>query len=215
MISKRRSPRLLKSTLGVALAASLAFGVVGVASASAATQHWYVGGNKLAEGVPTSVAMKGTTQFFLRWSLAKANYEIRCTSQKGGGTITNPAGGGAGTTGATQFILSGCTFFGGGKNCAVSETIESTVYGGAVEFEGKPAVEFSNGAVFEPPFYGQGCLAKVIVFTGSFTGIANSATSSLEFTKASSAMSVGGEKATLEGTSKLETTSGKAVTVAP
>jgi len=224
MIGKRKSFKRAIPAFGLVLVASLALGAIGVASASAATQHWYVGGTKLAEGTPTSVTMKGTTIFALGWTYGGANYEVQCTSQKAEGQIENPVGGGAGTDYGSSFNLSGCTVT---KNlpaklyCTIENgEILMGTNGLTTEFEGKTAVNFSpygsyfTGVFFEGgkcPLSGLGS----IHLNGSFTGIANSATSSLDFTKTSSALLFGGNAATLIGTSKLETTSGQTVTVAP
>jgi hypothetical protein len=224
MIRKRRS---LKHMLGVALVVSLAFAVVGVASASATTQHWYVGGTKLAEGTPTGFTMKNTTDFTFRFSIGGGvEFVFKCTSQNSEGVIENPTGGGAGNfKSAMQFTLSGCTRVTplGKEGCQIQgKTIYMTLSGTATEFESKSAVTFteweSNGKLFSIWMEGENCIFKGngLTFYGSFTGIANNPTSSLEFTKASSAFSWGGKyPASFSGTSKLETTTGKTVTVAP
>jgi hypothetical protein len=218
MISKRKSFRRAIPAFGLALLASLALGAVAAGSASAATQHWYVGGTKLAEGTPTAVAMNGTAPFFVAWKIAGLEFEVKCTTQKGGGTIENPVGGGAGVAAGTQPTLSGCTVVRGGKQCSVTDPISiSAQVNNATEFEAKPAVKFAPaGTVFFELWIGGTCPWNgSFNFNGSVTSIANNATSSLEFTKASSALFVGGNKATLVGTSKLETTGGATVTVAP
>lgn len=217
MVSKSRSFRRAIPAFGLALSASLALSVVGVASASAATQHFYVGGTKLAAGTPTGFTMKGTTNFTLTWHVNGIEIPIVCSSQKAEGTIENPAGGGAGVVKPFWFTLNGCEVqYEEGEESECKVTIkEAHLKGEATEFEGKSAVKFTPdvGPYLFSWVYVCGSLTN---FQGSFTGIANNATSSFEFTKASSAMTAGGVKGqTLVGTSKLETTSGKTLTVAP
>jgi len=222
MVCKPRSFKTLIGTFGVALMASLTLGAVGVASASAATQHWYVGGTKLAEGTPTSITPKGTTSFNLAWKFQGINFEFKCTSQEGNGTIENPAGGGAGTDYGSSLVLSGCKGVRPvGAPCEIiGGSINMGTNGVADEFEAKPAVKFSQlGSAFTEIWL-SGCSYKAYnpyVLEGSFTGIANSTTSSLEFTKASSAIHFGAFQypVTLVGSSHLETTGGQTVTVAP
>ena len=224
MVSKRRSSKRTISALGLALVASLALGAVGVASASAATQHWYVGGTKLAEGTPTSVTMKGTTSFSLFFTYGGGVFEFKCTSQNSEGTIENPTGGSAGTDSKGPFKLSGCTRVRplGSKGCQIQNgEVNISTSGVATEFESKSAVTFGpqeGSLFFSIGFEGSNCALPTLLVSGSLTGIANNATSSLEFTKTSSKIYWGGNEAnpiTLVGTSKLETTSGQTVTVAP
>jgi hypothetical protein len=222
MVSKRNSFRALMPALGVALVASLVLAVVGVASASAATQHWYVDGSKLAEGTPTNVTIKNTTNFNLGWTyVGGQKWEFKCTSQNGEGTVENPVGGGAGST-TTKFTLNGCTRVapsGEAGWCKLSGgAIAMEVNGGtATEFEAKSAVKFNPFGGQFTEFWLTNCPLERITLSGSFTGIAAKGPTGwvFEFTKASSAMSWGPYPATLVGTSKLETTTGKSVTIAP
>ena len=220
MIGKRKSFKRAIPAFGLVLVASLALGAIGVASASAATQHWYVGGTKLAEGTKTNVTLKGTTNFYFAWTNGSSTWEAKCTSQTGESTIENPTGGKAGTYAASGTSLSGCTRVrpAGVKGCQIpGGTIYLGAYGADTEFESKSAVEFLPVGGSFADFWLDECPGGVghIIISGSFTGIANNATSSLEFTKASSSLIVFAHPATLVGTSKLETTGGQTVTVAP
>jgi Spy/CpxP family protein refolding chaperone len=82
MVSKPRSLKRFMPMLGLALVASLAMSAVGVASASAATQHWYAGGAKIAEKTPTPFVMKGTSKFVMKWEYQLGHFEVVCSSQK-------------------------------------------------------------------------------------------------------------------------------------
>jgi hypothetical protein len=241
-------PRPLKrmiSAIGLTLLASLAIGAIGVASASAATQHWYTCKNvgegkgpyapfcgkegppfsyklsKLPEGSPTGLTMNGTTNFALNWTISGAPFAISCSSQSGEGSIENPTGGLAGKAYTTSFVLSGCTVSSPpASGCKVKTgKIPFFVYANsATEFEGKPAVKFAPSSSLTE-FSFEGCVNKALnttrQFNGTFTGIMNNETSSLEFTKASSNIVFAGGKVTLEGTSKIETSAGDTLRLAP
>jgi hypothetical protein len=176
---------------------------------------------KLKAGVPEGFALNGTTSFTFKWSIYSLQFEIKCTTQKSeNGTIENPVGGGAGTARLT-FLFSSCTVV-KPSNCTVKQPITLEFKGEATEFEGKPAVKFvsvgGGEALFTLSLEGEKCAGKgkSFVFYGSFAGIANNDSSSLEFTQASTAgITIGGKSASLEGTSKMETTSGKTLRLAP
>jgi hypothetical protein len=217
MVSRYKSFRVLLAAFGAALVASLALSAAGVTAASAATQHWYVGGPKLAEGVPTGVTMKNTTGFTLKWKSGGINFTVSCSSENGEGTIENPVGGGAGIAYMESFTLSGCTVT-APKTCKVKGgQIATSLSGKATEFEAKPAVEFGPWGWESPLFVVtiEECgLSGYYNFYGSFTGIAPTA-KSIEFTEASSAITFGGVKATLAGTSRLQTTTEQSVMLKP
>jgi hypothetical protein len=242
MVSKSNSFRRAIPAFGLALIASLALSAVAAGSASAATQHWYAcepnGGSKsyedsacskevtpglgsygmikLWEGTSTPSAMTGTTGFTLKVRWFSIQVEINCSTQTSSeGTVENPTGKGAGTANGT-LSFSGCTVA-KPSNCFHKAPITIAVKGEATEFGGKPAVKFTPvGGGFDLTFEGEKCPLKEKVFpiSGSFTGIQNSATL-LEFTQASSALKAGTEPVTLEGTSKMETSKGERLKLAP
>jgi hypothetical protein len=242
MIGKSSSFKRAIPAFGLALIASLALSAAAAGSASAATQHWYscqfgegslkyedsacskevspgfgsYGLIKLWEGTPTPFAMNGTTGFTLKWTLNKVTAEINCSTQKSeGGTVENPTGKGAGAAHAT-LLFSSCTVA-KPSHCFVHNPIAIGVNGEATEFEGKPAVKFTpSGGGFDMVFEGGECAWREKIFSiyGTFTGIQNS-TSSFEFTQASSAMTIGPEPVTLVGTSKMETSAGERLKLAP
>lgn len=244
MNSKPRPLKRMISAIGLTLLASLAIGAIGVASASAATQHWYMcknvgagGGayapfcgkvglpfshelSKLPAGSSTGVTMNGTTGFALNWTISGAPFAISCSSQSGAGTVENPTGGLAGKASISSFVLSGCTVSSPTGGCKVKTgkipLLVNT--GSATEFESKPALSLApSGSLAEFSFEGcsSGGLNQNYKFTGKFTGIMNNETSSLEFTKASSGIFYGAQKVTLEGTSKIETSAGDTLRLAP
>lgn len=230
MVSKRRL-RGIVPAFGLALIASLALGAIGVASASATTQHWYVGGTKLAEGTPTDTAMTGTSEkWVIRWWWLSAPTEVNCTSLSGTNEVENKLGGGIGfLTGKESnptFTFSGCAFvkpLSARLYCEIpGGKISVYAYGETTEFSAQPSVKFNGvaGTLFEFKAIGTKCPPALkesnFRFTGSFIGISKSATSSLEVTEASSAnLIAGAQQATLIGSTKLETSTGKTVTVAP
>lgn len=238
MVSKPSWLRRAVPAFGLALIASIALSAAAAGSASAATQHWYVchatkptfghfedqfcskavksGGNYEQEklfGV-TGLAMNGTSNFTLKWKVG-GQFKVSCSSQSiSEGTIENPSGGAAGTAHGT-LLLSGCNVV-EPSGCSVHNPIGIKVSGEATEFNGQPAVKFTPvGGGFELSLEGAKCAFRgdSYLFFGSFTGIY--AAGSLEFTQASSALTVGAQPATLEGTSKIETSKGEALKVAP
>ncbi len=178
--------------------------------------------NKLTTS--TGFALKGTSSFNVKLNFAGVIFTVSCTTQSAEGTIENPTGGGAGTAAVSKLTLSGCTVTEPkGSGCElVGSAINMSLKGGeATEFEGKPAVKFSpQGGEPLFTFAFEGCTSPgfngAYSVTGSFIGIANSATSSLEFTKASTGQLLwGGQHAWLEGTSKMETKAGEGLQIAP
>lgn len=172
----------------------------------------------------TSYTMKSNTNFIMSFFIQGISLEISC-SQESGGIVANPSGGGAGTITASSFKLSGCTVLKPAKNTCVVENgqVIFGAFGEATEFEGKPAVRFvpAGGAwSFGGLSLGDGSsscgLRGRYEIRGSFTGVVNSATASLDFTKASSELNIGmSYLGTLVGTSKLELATGEAWKIAP
>lgn len=186
------------------------------------TRYWYAGGEKLAGGTPTEAKATGTKNFVIQWKSSGINFEITCTSQTSKETtVENPAEKSAGTANV-RLLLSGCTI-NVPTSCTVNTPIEVVASGAAWElpFEAA-ALKFTGTAASENTMMwvnlsGSECPYRFYTFMFKGTVIAkmNNATSSLEFTKANSNLNMAGEKATLEGTTKLETVAGKAITFAP
>ncbi len=139
MVRKHRSLKKLLAAFGVAMVAALAMSVVSVASASAASQHWYTcksqkgsgfyststcNGKKLEKPsgdyewvklpevkTPTKVALKGTSPFTLKFNSNGVIIEIACTTLSGEGSIANDSTleGGPGSASNTSFKFKGCT----------------------------------------------------------------------------------------------------------
>jgi hypothetical protein len=244
MASESRSLKRLIRAFGLALIASFALTGIAAGSASAATQHWYrcqsfkyengdykdpacseaagqgtgaYGLIKLNEGTATSFAMTGTTGFTLKWKLGGSDNEITCATQTSTeSTVKNPVGGAAGTA-FMRFELSNCTVV-KPTGCTVSQPFGAILNGEATEFGGKPAVKFTayeSVNLFEIHFEGA-CSWSGLSFNvrGSFTGIMGK-NGSLEFTEASSSMTIGGNSAKLLGTSKVQTALGESLVLAP
>ncbi len=185
---------------------------------------------KLATKTPTGFKMSGSSGFTMEVPFGGGiGVTIGCSGQASEGTIENQAYG-KGTVGVlseakASFILSGCTVTKPeGYGCVVPSTLHfEQMAGEATEFEGKPALKFSplNGGGVLITFTISGCSGGAGLFNGehqmkgTLTGIANSSTSSLEFTKASSKISQFGIAGAFVGTSKMETTAGEALKLAP
>lgn len=250
MVSNAQSLKRTISAFGMVVAASLLISVCGAASASATVQHWYsctagASGFKYSDPGCTlasekgtyawqkltaskGFSMKGTTSFTMKFSLASVPYTVTCSEQwDEGGNISNPAGGGAGSLSLSNFNLIGCSLVQEPGCKAIVSTMN--LAGEATELSGKPALKFSvpgSTTIMEISFVNsaEGNCDTLILgpkkISGSFTGTSNSATSSLEFTAAGSNMLLGGNKVTLEGSSKIGTSStelgaGEALKIAP
>ncbi len=183
---------------------------------------------KLPGSTPTKVTLKGTSPFKLKLTFNGVKVEVVCSTLTGEGTITNekekekeP-----GTASETSFNFKSCTVPTPQK-CTVgfpTGSINFLVKGEAINFEGKPAVKFtaSEGSTITSfPFEGSECSLKgtTMNLSGAFTGISNSTiagTNALfEFTAASSELKFSATAVTFEGTSEIETTTGKLVKLAP
>src|ERR1700753_293189 len=84
--------------IGLVATAMFVLGLANVASASAATQHWYLNGTKAPEGVPEKVApsVRGPMEF--NYTTNKYLYRNECFGTGPSSiTVENPVGGGAGT----------------------------------------------------------------------------------------------------------------------
>ncbi len=186
---------------------------------------------KLATKAPTGFKTSGTSGFTLELVFGGGILvTISCSGQASESTIENQSYGKGGTIGAlseakASFILSGCTVTKpAGSGCAVpAGTLHfEQMAGEATEFEGKPALKLSplNAEGRLITFKIEGCSGGAEALNGeqavkgTFTGIANSSTSSLEFTKASSKITHNGIASAFAGTSKMETTAGEALKLA-
>ena len=141
----------------------------------------------------TSLTMNGTTPFTWTWKMGGSDYAVTCSTQtSSGGTASNPEKG-AGTASVTLSFGSCATSKPVGLTC--NATLQSKKYNGALgEFQGKPAVQFTPTESYAQvitlsgPSCGAGFKGQSYYFSGSFAGVSNPATSSLEFTNASSNM---------------------------
>lgn len=246
MVSRPKSLRRVLPAFGLALVASLALSAIAMAgSASAATQNWYscknVGAGKGAYEDPactkaggtktyawdklataTSFKTKNTVPFTFKLNISLTTIEFKCSSVVGEGKLENTVSGG--NTSSFPLSLTSCTVTKPIKNCSLAEPLTIGVVGQATEVGGVPAVKFSPtvGTIlfgFEMLNAGAGSCPfnhNHFYIEGSLTGIMNNATSSLDFTSTSSALTYGGKpNATLVGTSKLETSAGEALKLAP
>jgi hypothetical protein len=183
---------------------------------------WHANGTKLAEGSPKTITMKATTAFTLAWSFFGNKLKVTCGSLNSTeGNIENPAAGAAGTL-QTYLSLSSCTVPLIGQHCSVKggviETGPLKVKGAGTEFDGKPTVNTGPNTNHWMWVTIEGCATPgyngKYEFEGSIAGFANAAASTIEFGKAGGSLSyVLGGAATFEGTSKLELTSGEALTL--
>ncbi len=170
----------------------------------------------------TKVALKAGTALTLSWTLGGVTFTAKCTSQSGTGTIDNPSGA---TVSSASNLLSGCS---------ITKPAESGCHfkGNALwilnfsginwEWEAKPALKFTPSGNFAE-FSLEGCSGgfaflngSVLSISGWFSGLVNNATSSIEFTQASTAgLTMSGQPVSLVGTSKIETTAGEVLKLAP
>jgi hypothetical protein len=213
------------AAFGLALVAALALGVVGIASAAAATQHWYTEKGKLASGKSTGFVNSSSKPFVIVWKTSGGTHTFTCSSQKSEGTLENPAMEVAGTAKTSSFVLVNCTisspaFIGckikGGqiameplKGVAIETTIGSTSY---------PAIEFSpqSGTLLFSPTFTECAQPGYNIswpFYGTFTAISQKAGWALEFKQSNIHGALG--TATLEGAGKLTTTGGEGIYIAP
>ena len=148
---------------------------------------------------------------------------ITCTTHTAEGTIENPAGESEpGTISVSKSLFL--------SNCAVtaSQEYKCKLSGGTIEMQGLNAevtgagvVKFSQATGTKNlfAFEFEGCAAKGLnqrweVF-GNFTGTLNSATSSLEFTKAGGILGLsGGSSGWFGGSIRIETKAGEALKLA-
>ncbi len=171
----------------------------------------------------TGIAMNGTTSFVIKWKMSGIQFKVKCSSLKGEGTVENPAGK-VGDATVPKTTLSGCKVEQPESGCKLSggQLPILALDGEATEFEAKPAMRFTpqSGTVAEFAF--QECSGALsfmngvpLKFTGTFTGVANSATSSFEFKESTSQLNMSGQPVSFEGTSKVETAAGEALKLAP
>jgi hypothetical protein len=173
---------------------------------------------KIAAATPTTFSAASTTSFALKLTLFGAPVAISCSAQASSGTLENPTESKTANVSGTSFKQTGCTVTEPPK-CSVPGAALTfvTLKGRAIEFEKGPSIKFepSSGTTLESfEFTGSECVLAGTVFslTGSFYGIDKPSTSSLEFTKASSAgLRVGATAVALEGTTKIQTAAGEAL----
>jgi hypothetical protein len=177
---------------------------------------------------PTGFGLKGTTPYTITGVIAGLNEIVTCSNAQASGSLANPAGEKAGTlstTGETSLSLTGCSIAlkSNGKTCSIeSGAIPfKALSGEATELGGSPAVkvqpaEGTTLATFkvEPGECGIKTVFNVSL-TGSFTAVANAASSSLEVTEAGSksTFKANGSAAVFNGTARIETAAGEGLRV--
>ncbi len=176
------------------------------------------GWKKLTES--TITMKKAAAPLSVEWTFGGISMAVACTPS-GEGFVANPAGGGAGTEGVGSFNLKECALTQPASQvskCGVIGAIFS-LNGQATELEGKPALRFDESTEFtlqivpggEPPC----AVSGYYKFSGAFSGVSNSTTSSLEFSKAGSSLLLGGSyPAWLSGSIKIETKAGEPLKLA-
>lgn len=173
---------------------------------------------KIATATPTSFTATGSSAISLKLPFFGGTLAINCKTQSSKGTLENPGSGTAKISG-TSFEMTGCSVS-EPAGCKVVEealffgSLRGTAVEGEEEFEVK--LEPSSGTTLVE-FEIFGCTASgSYPLNGSFAGIASPSSSSLEFTKASSAgLTFGGKAATIEGTTKLQTAAGESLKLTP
>ncbi len=200
--------KLILTSLLVMLTAS----VVASTSASATPLRWLVNGEEIASGTVEKTTSKGTTTFTLKSVVLTLTAKIECSTEKDEGTIQNPTGEGNGSdTDVVHFT--GCTVpEPSGLGCKVSEPITFEATTELKMFSEKLADEYKpKGTKFGEITF-SGCsvteLNKSFSVKGTYDGIILNSTSEFEFIPSSSALTLGGEPATLKGKSKQELAGG-------
>jgi hypothetical protein len=177
---------------------------------------------KLAEAASTAFSATGGP-FVLKIPFGEAQMVIKCTGQNSEGTLQNPSGAGSAVVSSTSFKMSGCTVQ-EPSTCSVSGGLVTFVSlkGTTVQFGDNFSVKFEPGSgtnlttITIQKGSGACALTGSYVLAGSFIGIDNPLTSSLEITKASSeGILIGAKPVTLEGTTKIQTVAGEALKLTP
>lgn len=191
--------------LCVCLLSAFAVAAVASASATAGPLHWYQGGVKLAEGPPLSISGVGGLQSF-KDTIAGISIETDCSHLHLQGTITNPAGGGAGTT-LSLLLYLGCVVDPTSLECKIPEAMVHIHVKGVLQgTNAEPRMEVSpqEGTTFVRVNF-EGCKSSGLNGTYEFTGAAlaklNNSTSELEINepKAGSMLKFAGTPASLVG----------------
>jgi hypothetical protein len=181
--------------------------------------YWNAASVKIPAATPKAFSAASLTSFVWKTTIFGGTISITCTSQASVGTIENPSESKTGIVSGMTFELSGCAISepAGCKLSGTTITFE-TIKGTAVEFgEKSMAVKFEpTGSKFVTLKISECAIAGSYAYAGSFRGIDNPSSSSLEFTAASSeGFNVGGNPATLEGTTKIQTTTGESLKLTP
>jgi hypothetical protein len=171
---------------------------------------------------PTNFAIEETGVATLSSTLAGVSVNVECKTGSATGSLANPTGAAGSLTTETgsSLALSGCEAF-----PVTKPTKKCAVKGGGIPFAALSgeAIEQENGAhavnlqpaegstiaSFTIEAAGSNCFTKTPIaatVTGSFTGVLNPATSSLEFTEAGSKnLKANGAAAQLKATAPIET----------
>lgn len=224
--------RLPIGRLIVSLAAVVAFLGIASAPAFAAPQHWYSAyegpaeehNSELTAGVEETVSGHGQSTIKLGWNIGGVRFEVTCSGLSTGGSITNPAGGGAGQLAGALFTLNECRVtapVGGG--CTVPSTlIFETLKAEGVVQEGTSAIRFVPQSGAEEPFIVlpvSECTSPALngnkPLKGQITGVESGGGSVYSFTSTSgSELTFGGQRAFINGELGLETEAGATVALA-
>lgn len=215
---KRQGSKRLGLGLGLALVAVLALSAIAAAGpASAATQHWYAGGSKLAQGVPTEVTGKAAGTFIFKWDFSGVEVEISCSEMSTAGTVENPSGGGAGTLSGGSLELKKCNVQ--KPSCVVKnqEISFNTLKGQLTEQSGKPAIKYepASGTTFFSLTLEKCAIAATYNVKGSLAAFLPEENSNFyTFNQQSTALTIGGTPADLIGIYTLSTLGEEEVSVA-
>lgn len=223
--TRRRSLSLITASAGVI--ALLAFFSAG---ASAAVGHWYVNGAPAGE-TPVAVSGSNAGAFHFGWVIGGVQLDAECSSATAGGSITNPAGGGAGSLTSGSLVLSGCVVkIPAGQGCQVGTVTNGTVEKGLIRFRPLRGTATDKSVSYLPESTEPGSVYLLLSVSGCAKGPYNgqyeikgsmSAVASTsnpgtyEFTLGSSSLTFGGQKAYMTGKYNLATASGGVVTVGP
>jgi hypothetical protein len=173
-----------------------------------------------ASSSPTPVGVYGTAEFTLSGLVSLASSSFACSSAEAVGSISDPEEGNGefSTESELSLVLYGCEMVSKDPTCGVGPDgiIEfGALQGEATTFEGSPALKIqpAEGSTFAS-FVLEHCTKKAyrnakVTIGGALYALVNPATSSLEFTEATSGSTLlNDEKAVFTGTAELKTEAG-------
>jgi len=193
-----------------------------------AGEHWYLGGGptegaktKLAEGSSVSYSSStGSASYTVSSTISGVKFTIQCNGSGNwaGGSVENPAGGGAGTAKGSM-VFAGC-IVSQPANCVVEGggASSKSLTGLATEAGGVPAASFSpteGSTIATFTIGGASCPAALKggkSLTGGLTGVPNS---SGTYAFSGAGLKYAGQTATLSGQATPETSAGERLLLAP